>query len=123
MSNVLWLPLTIILLLVTAADVSAQVSCADPDDLCTGDPCVIGTVTVVPPCEVDFGNRTLEVAGVVSVPDGGTLSFTAGQIRLLGRIDGRNAGIGAAVTLVANVGSLETAGKIDVFGGAGGGSV
>lgn len=121
--SVWWILPAIVLALAIPARVGAQVSCADPDNLCTGNPCVIDTVTVVPPCEVDFGNRTLEITGIVTVPDGGTLSFTANAIRLHGRIDGRNAGTGAAVTLVATGDTLETDGKIDVTGGAGGGTV
>jgi hypothetical protein len=99
----------------------AQVSCANPDDLCTGDPCVIGTVTVATPCQIDFGNRTLEIAGTLRVPDGGTLDLTAATVRVLGRIDGRGDGSGAVIVLVAGTGSAVVDGTIDVRGATGGG--
>jgi len=113
-----------LLLLVLASRVDAAVvSCDAPDNLCTGDPCVIETLTVVTPCEVDFGLRTLEIAGTVTVPDGGTLSLAASTIRLTGKLDGRNLnnGIGASVTLDGNM--VELDGAIDVGGTTGGGSV
>src|SRR5262250_3742147 len=65
-----------------AASVRAQTVCNAPDDLCTGDPCVIGDVDVTSPCELDFGPRALVVAGRVGVPQNGVLAFTAGTITI-----------------------------------------
>jgi hypothetical protein len=101
------------------------VSCDDPDNLCTGDRCVIETLTVATPCDVDFGNRTLEIAGTVTVPDGGTLSFTATTIQMHGRLDGRNLGSGgngAALTLNGHH-DVDLHGKIYADGDAAGGSI
>jgi hypothetical protein len=64
----------------------AQVSCADADDLCTGDPCVIPSIEVADPCVVDFGARTVIVAGTLRPPPDGTMSLTAGAIEVQGRI-------------------------------------
>jgi hypothetical protein len=64
----------------------AQVSCADPDNLCTGDPCVIPSMEVADPCVVDFGPRTVIVAGTLRPPPDGTVSLTAGAIDVQGRI-------------------------------------
>jgi len=102
---------------------NAAVSCDDPDSLCIGDPCIIETLTVVAPCAADFGSRTVEIVGTVTVPDGGLLSLEAGSIRLTGKIDGRNVngGLGASVTLEGN--TVELDGAIDAGGAAGGGSV
>lgn len=36
------------------------IDCSDPDNLCTGDPCVIsGPIAVQSPCVADFGTRAL----------------------------------------------------------------
>ncbi|MCC6848654.1 MAG: hypothetical protein IT294_09145 [Deltaproteobacteria bacterium] len=115
------------LLALSASRGRAQVSCADPDNLCTGDPCTITTVTVQSPCVVDFGARDLVIAGTIDVPDGGTLDFTAESILQQGPIDGRHvgngAGAGAAVTLESTVGDIELRGEIDVTGTAASGSI
>jgi hypothetical protein len=66
----------------------AQVDCSNPDNLCTGDPCVIGTVSVASPCAVDFGARALRVDGRLTVPPGGTLSLTAASITVRGSLTG-----------------------------------
>src|SRR5689334_9423242 len=98
-------------LVILASAAQAQVSCSDPDNLCTGDPCVIdGTFTVVSPCDVDFGSRTLTVRGRMRVPNAGELSFSAGAITVeaQGGIDGSNVvalggvGTGADITLTAS---------------------
>ncbi|MCC6764623.1 MAG: hypothetical protein IT293_08165 [Deltaproteobacteria bacterium] len=105
----------------------AQVSCADPDNLCTGDPCTITTVAVQSPCVVDFGARDLIIAGTIDVPDGGTLDFTAKTILQQGPIDGRHVGNGvgngAAVVLESTVGDIELRGEIDATGTAASGSI
>ena len=49
--------------------VLGQVDCTNPDDLCTGDPCVIPAVEVVSPCVADFGARTVVVGGRLRVRD------------------------------------------------------
>jgi hypothetical protein len=114
-------------LLVFAARALAQVSCANPDNLCTGDPCVVTNVEVQSPCTVDFGARALRIAGVLRVPDGGSLSLTAATIVQQGPIDGRHTGngtgTGASITLVASAGDLESRGEIDVAGTAATGSI
>jgi len=115
------LPALVLLLLATTSDVAAQVSCADPDNLCTGDPCVIDALTVATPCVVGFGTRTVEIAGTLTVPDGGTLEIHAGDVLVTGRIAGRNAaGQGAMVSLFAAPGRVEVRGIVDVRGIASG---
>lgn len=105
-----------------------QVSCANPDDLCTGDPCTItANIDVISPCTVDFGARALVIAAVLRVPDGGTMSLTAASIVQQGPIDGRHvgngAGSGADVTLIATAGDVELRGEIDVAGTVATGSI
>src|SRR5262245_43430798 len=71
----------VLLLLVSTAH--AQVSCDDPDNLCTGDPCVIENVDVLSPCIVDFGSRTVVIQGKVKAVFANSsyeVSFTAGSI-------------------------------------------
>ncbi len=121
---------TAMLLAVSAlqvASASADVSCADPDNLCTGNPCTMTNIDVQSPCTVDFGSRTLIIAGILRVPDGGTLSLTADTIIQQGPIDGRHVGNGvgngASITLIADVGDLESRGEIDVAGTASTGSI
>jgi hypothetical protein len=121
---------TAMLLAVSAlqvASASADVSCADPNNLCTGDPCTMTNIDVQSPCTVDFGSRTLIIAGILRVPDGGTLSLTADTIIQQGPIDGRHVGNGvgngASITLIADVGDLESRGEIDVAGTASTGSI
>lgn len=114
--------------LVVPSAARAQVSCANPDNLCTGDPCTIGTnLDVISPCTVDFGARALVIAAILRVPDGGTMSLTAGSILQQGPIDGRHVGngvgSGAAVTLIATGGDVELRGDIDVAGTVATGSI
>jgi hypothetical protein len=117
----------LLLVLVWGSRASAQVSCANPDDLCTGDPCTMTNVEVQSPCVVDFGARTLVIAGILRVPDGGTLSLTAASIVQQGPIDGRHVGngvgSGAAITLITTVGDAELRGEIDVAGTVATGSI
>ena len=114
-------------LVLSASRGLAQVSCADPDNLCTGDPCTITTLAVQSPCTVNFGARHLIIAGNIAVPNGGTLSWTAAKIWLLGQIDGRHVGNsvgdGADVTLTSNVAEVDLRGEIDVTGTASNGSI
>lgn len=114
--------------LVVPSAAGAQVSCANPDDLCTGDPCTISAnLDVLSPCTVDFGARALVIAAILRVPDGGTMSLTAASILQQGPIDGRHVGngvgSGAAVTLIATAGDVELRGDIDVAGTVATGSI
>jgi hypothetical protein len=70
----------------------AQVDCGDPNNLCTGDPCVIPTLEVEQFCTVDFGSRSLVIAGALSVPQGATVSLTAGTIAVTGNVLGPGQG-------------------------------
>jgi hypothetical protein len=110
----------LLLILATVPQAHAAVSCADPDHLCTGDPCTITNADVESPCVVNFGNRTLIIAGILRVPDDGILEFTAGTIRVQGPIDGRHVGNGegkgASIKLVATIGDADLRGEIDVSG-------
>lgn len=101
-------------LLLFAAPGRAQVSCADPDNLCTGDPCVIPTLAVATPCVVDFGTRALVIAGRLSVPVQGELSFTAGSIAVTGTVMGVGGAPTNQTTPIAI--TLAAAGDIDVRG-------
>jgi hypothetical protein len=92
----------------------AQVSCMDPNNLCTGDPCETSNITVQTPCIVDFGNRALVIGGALTVPSGGTLQLTASTIAVQGRIEGP----GASVTLVADMGTADLNTEIDVDTGS-----
>jgi len=121
-----------VVLLTLGSSGRAQVSCSDPDNLCTGDPCVIATtVEVISPCSVDFGSRTLVVRGRVHVPDGGALDFTAGAIvvEVRGGIDGSNvSGLGepsqsgADITLTA-AGAITVDGEVKATGNAAAGTI
>lgn len=99
-------------LLIVAATAAAQVDCSNPDNLCTGDPCVVPTVTVASPCNADFGSRALILDGAfrVSIPEPifGSVSLSAGSIEVRGRVATRGRG-SATVTLTAP-------GDIDVNG-------
>jgi hypothetical protein len=105
-------------LLLVGAVAHAQVDCAGPDALCTGDPCVIGSIVVASPCVVDFGPRAVRVDGhldVVSTQPNATLAFTAGSVEVNGSILARgDFGPGTlvqAITLEAD-GSIVVAGRI-----------
>jgi hypothetical protein len=78
------------------------IKCTKPDDLCTGDPCVIRQVEVASPCVLDFGDRTLVIGGTVSVPNGGTLQLSARDIDVRRAIIGRHATpfVGAGGTII-----------------------
>jgi hypothetical protein len=99
----------VLVALAAAAVLSARpahaVSCANPDYLCRGNPCVTGRIEVQSPCVVDFGDRTLVIGGTLKVPNGGVLSLKAGAIDVRRAIVGRHAspfsGAGAKITLTA----------------------
>jgi hypothetical protein len=105
-------------LLVARADAVA-VSCANPDALCRGNPCVTGQLEVLSPCVVDFGDRTLVIHGLLKVPNDGVLSLKAGAIEvrraIVGRHARRNDGRGAAITLTATRG-ITVRWRIDASG-------
>lgn len=102
------------------------VACTSPDALCTGDPCVTRPVEVTSPCVLDFGTRTLVIGGTLRVPNGGTLSLTAGDIDVRRAIIGRHAkpfsGAGADIALAAR-GSLTVRWRIDASARASAGSI
>jgi hypothetical protein len=115
-----WLPYGLTVLLLAPVHAAAQVACTSPDALCTGDPCVIRTVDVADPCVVDFGARTVVVAGTVRLPTNGTLSLTGGAIQVPGSI--RNlpnpqnvGGAGPRVELTAT-GDVEVTGSLRLNG-------
>ena len=95
--------LVLALVLVTSA-ARAQVDCDTPDDLCTGNPCVVGPIEVDDVCVLDFGVRTLTINGPLKMPNSGELSLTANQIEVGGRIQnfsGTVVGAGPRITLTA----------------------
>jgi hypothetical protein len=85
------------------------VSCANPDNLCRGNPCVTGSLEVISPCVVDFGERSLVIKGTLRAPAGGVLSLKAGSIEvrhpIIGRY-GRRQAAGASIKLQATHGML-----------------
>jgi len=105
---------------------SAQVACDNPDNLCTGDPCVMGPTEVVSPCVVDFGTRALWISGTLRVPNDGMLTLSAGSIQVLAAVSGHHLnsaeGDGADITLNA-LGSLEVVSKITAGGKITAGSI
>jgi hypothetical protein len=88
-----------------APPAEALTSCANPDNLCRGNPCVTGQLEVVSPCVVDFGDRALVIRGTLKVPNNGILSLKAGSIEVRRAIVGRHArrfeSGGADITLTA----------------------
>lgn len=83
----------------------ALTSCASPNNLCRGNPCVTGQLEIVSPCVVDFGDRTLIIRGTLKVPNNGVLALKAGSIEVRRAIVGRHArrqeSGGADITLTA----------------------
>ena len=81
------------------------VDCNTPNDFCIGDPCVTKDELqiTVPTCVLDFGTRALVLSQVVFVPNGGSLTLSAGSIEIRRRIDGRHikasGGDGSDITL------------------------
>jgi hypothetical protein len=84
-----------------------------PDDLCTGNPCVISAnVTIDSSVVLDFGNTTaLEFAPDVSVllQNGPTVHFQAGSITVDSGVHFRSDAPGASLYLVAETGDLAIA--------------
>lgn len=108
--------------LASVAAAQAQVACTSPDALCTGDPCVIPTVTVTSPCELDFGDRHLVVQGRLTVPAGGVLTLHAGSMLVSGGVEGRSGHAGPRITLRSD-GDMETRARIRSAGDVTPGSV
>jgi hypothetical protein len=113
---VMWL---VPLLLTLAPAAAHAIKCTKPEDLCSGDPCVIRQVEVASPCSLDFGDRTLVIGGTLSVPNGGTLDLRARDIEVRRAIIGRHAtpfaGNGASVSLNAT-NDIIVRWRIDVSG-------
>jgi hypothetical protein len=87
-----------------AAPARGQVDCDTPDDLCTGDPCIVGVVEVDDSCVLDFGSRTLVIDGSLRMPNSGELALTAGAVQVAGRIQNMTStvpGAGPRITLAA----------------------
>jgi len=99
----------------------AQVDCSNPDNLCTGDPCVTTLVDVISPCIADFSPRTLVIAGPLRLPNGGMLQLTAGNIEVSGIINGAGAN-GSQITLTS-AGNINVHRLIDSSGRLTSGSV
>lgn len=91
---------------VAAPGPARAVRCSKPDDLCTGNPCVIRQAEVASPCDLDFGNRLLIVGGTLSVPNGGSLTLRARDIEVRRAIIGRHAtpfsNRGGSIALIAS---------------------
>src|SRR3954470_22026406 len=96
------------------AHAAPVVACTQPADLCAGDPCTTGAMTVAPNCVLDFGDRRLVVAGAITVPDGGVLSLSAGDVDVRGPITGIGS-TGPSITLhatrsITQLGSVRSVG-------------
>ena len=98
-----------------------MIDCNTPNDFCTGDPCMTTDelqITVAS-CVLDFGTRALVLNQVVFVPNGGSLTLSAGSIEVRRRIDGRHikasGGDGADVSLTA-LGNITVRKRVDAAG-------
>lgn len=100
---------------------TVPVDCDTTDDFCVGDPCETADVLLitVSSCVLDFGSRTLIIGKKIVVPNGGTMSLTAGSIQVEGKIAGKNtkpsAGDASHVSLIA-IDKVTVDKKIDVSG-------
>jgi hypothetical protein len=86
--------------LALAGVAAAQVDCSNPDNLCTGDPCVIPSVEPENPCVVDFGARAVVIQGLRNVVQ---LDFTARSFDVQGSVGG-SVGNGGGFALAASEG-------------------
>jgi hypothetical protein len=102
---------TLALLLGLAAAAGAQVDCSNPDNLCTGDPCVIPVIEPANPCTVNFGTRELVIEGLRNVE---SVDFRARKITVAGPVRGRPA-VGGSLALTAD-GELTLDGPIEFSG-------
>jgi hypothetical protein len=98
---------------------AAQVDCDVPEDLCTGDPCVITTIELGESCVLDFGARHVVIRGRILMPNGGELALRAGSIEVLGAIYNRRSSEapanGPRIALLA-AGDLDYRGRIRLQG-------
>jgi hypothetical protein len=102
-------------LMTCAAPAFAQTSCATlMDEYCVTDHCVLPQLEVASPCIVDFGDRVVEVQGMLRIPAGGVLSFTARRIETSAVIRG---GDGAEVTLTTTTGAVSVNRPVGIYGG------
>jgi len=99
--------------LAVARVAAAPVDCSDPNNLCTGDPCVIDNVEPADPCVVDFGPREVRIGGLKNVRN---VDFTAANFLVLGAING-GVGNGGHFSLTATTGSIQTDGAMNFIGG------
>ena len=102
-----------ILLSLVGNAAAAAVDCSDPNNLCTGDPCVIGSVEPAEPCVVDFGPREVHIGGLRNVRN---VDFTAASFVVLGAING-GVGNGGHFSLTATTGSIQVNGPMNFTGG------
>ncbi len=60
--------------------IAAQLDCGNPDDVCTGDPCVLERADVPAGCALDFGARTVRIDRCLRAA--GALTVAAGRIEI-----------------------------------------
>jgi len=108
---------------------TTQVDCSDTADFCTGDPCITADALeiTVASCTLDFLGADLQLTKKVRLAvDGATLSLTAGDITVDGKIDGKHVRAsepnGSQVSLIA-AGNITVNRKIDVSSRATAGSI
>ena len=79
----------------SARAATVEIDCDSPDDFCGAldDPCnpQDNLVITVASCTPNFGARTFQNEGKIRVPNGGTLTITAGAIIVDAKIDGKHA--------------------------------
>ena len=103
--------LALSLVLALSGVAGAQVDCSNPDNLCTGDPCVIPVIEPANPCTVEFGSRELVIEGLRNIE---SVDFRAQKITVAGPVRGRPA-MGGSLTLTAD-GELTLDGPIEFAG-------
>lgn len=113
-------------LTIIAPGTARAVRCTKPDDLCTGNPCVIRQEEVSSPCDLDFGDRLLVIGGTLTVPNGGSLTLRARDIDVRRAIIGRHAtpfaGRGGSIALIAT-NDITVGWRIDASGRISPGSI
>jgi len=101
---------TLALLVALGAAAGAQVDCSDPDNLCTGDPCVIPVIEPASPCVVAFPGELI-IEGLRNVEN---VDFSALKITVAGSVKGRR-GTGGQLALRSS-GDLDLNGPIQFDG-------